>query len=235
MGRWMTGRIQHPEINEENGWPTLPSHRGVSSAPLLRREQPQIVVTTRSKSEPTQDTDIQLENRFAPLLQDSDSLKESSSTSTRERYETKSYSKRLQKERTTGPQTLIVGDGAVNEIKCFCSEKNTKVLFSKWHGIWYLKENYENCCWASDSEICHHTHRSPMLWSNNQRYWNKILLICWTKFDVWMLRCIWADLCQQYNKEMRDLAGWWCLTGGSRIRVPLNQWTLLTISTFLGM
>ncbi|KAK0145332.1 hypothetical protein N1851_009220 [Merluccius polli] len=43
------------------------------------------------------------------------------------RYEAKSYTKRLQKELTTGPQTLIVGDGAVNKTKHFFS-KNTKVL-----------------------------------------------------------------------------------------------------------
>ncbi|KAK0136994.1 hypothetical protein N1851_026861 [Merluccius polli] len=46
-----------------------------------------------------------------------------SSSSTGERYEAKSYTKRLQKE----PQTLIVGDGAVNKTKHFFSE-NTKVL-----------------------------------------------------------------------------------------------------------
>ncbi|KAK0137854.1 hypothetical protein N1851_025936 [Merluccius polli] len=50
-----------------------------------------------------------------------------SSSSTGERYEAKSYTKRLQKELTTGPQTLIVGDGAVNKTKHFFS-KNTKVL-----------------------------------------------------------------------------------------------------------
>ncbi|KAK0145679.1 hypothetical protein N1851_015398 [Merluccius polli] len=43
------------------------------------------------------------------------------------RYEAKLYTKRLQKELTTGPQTLIVGDGAVNKTKHFFS-KNTKVL-----------------------------------------------------------------------------------------------------------
>ncbi|KAK0137897.1 Protein Dok-7 [Merluccius polli] len=66
-------------------------------------------------------------NRFASLLQDPDSPKERSSSSTGERYEAKSYTKRLQKELTTGPQTLIVGDGAVNKTKHFFG-KNTKVL-----------------------------------------------------------------------------------------------------------
>ncbi|KAK0155249.1 hypothetical protein N1851_002412 [Merluccius polli] len=72
-------------------------------------------------------TGILLENKFAPLLQDPDSPKERSSSSTGERCEAKSYTKRLQKELTTGPQTLIVGDGAVNKTKHFFS-KNTKVL-----------------------------------------------------------------------------------------------------------
>ncbi|KAK0135629.1 Uridine-cytidine kinase-like 1 [Merluccius polli] len=52
---------------------------------------------------------------------------ERSSSSTGERYEAKSYTKRLQKELTTGPQMLIVGDRAVNKTKHFFS-KNTKVL-----------------------------------------------------------------------------------------------------------
>ncbi|KAK0156626.1 hypothetical protein N1851_000057 [Merluccius polli] len=58
---------------------------------------------------------------------DPDSPKERSSSSTGEKYEAKSYTKRLQKELTTGPQTLIVDDGAVNKTKHFFS-KNTKVL-----------------------------------------------------------------------------------------------------------
>ncbi|KAK0156365.1 CDK5 regulatory subunit-associated protein 1 [Merluccius polli] len=60
-------------------------------------------------------------------VQNPDSPKERSSSSTGERYEAKSYTKRLQKELTTGPQTLIVGDGAVNKTKHFFG-KNTKVL-----------------------------------------------------------------------------------------------------------
>ncbi|KAK0146187.1 hypothetical protein N1851_014504 [Merluccius polli] len=56
-----------------------------------------------------------------------DSPKERSFSSTGERYEAKSYTKRLQKELTTGPQTLIAGDRAVNKTKHFFS-KNTKVL-----------------------------------------------------------------------------------------------------------
>ncbi|KAK0141269.1 hypothetical protein N1851_021711 [Merluccius polli] len=127
MGRRLTGRTQHLETRDDTEWPALPSHRRVSSTPVPRRKQPWNVAKTKSKSKPTKDTGILLENRFAPLLQDPDSPKERSSSSTGERYEAKSYTKRLQKELTTGPQTLIVGDGAVNKTKQFFS-KNTKVL-----------------------------------------------------------------------------------------------------------
>ncbi|KAK0144340.1 Zinc finger BED domain-containing protein 1 [Merluccius polli] len=54
-------------------------------------------------------------------------LNKRSYSSTGERYEAKSYTKRLQKELTTGPQTLIVDDGAVNKTKHIFN-KNTKVL-----------------------------------------------------------------------------------------------------------
>ncbi|KAK0133055.1 hypothetical protein N1851_031570 [Merluccius polli] len=127
MGRRLTGRTQHLETCDDTEWPALPSHRRDSSTPVPRRKQPWNVAKTKSKSKPTKDKGILLENRFAPLLQDPDSPKERSSSSTGERYEAKSYTKRLQKELTTGPQTLIVGDGAVNKTKHFFS-KNTKVL-----------------------------------------------------------------------------------------------------------
>ena len=125
MGRRLTGRTQHLETRDDTEWPALPSH--CRSTPVPRRKQPWNVAKTKSKSKPTKDTGILLENRFAPLLQDPDSPKETSSSSTGKRYEAKSYTKRLQKELTTGPQTLIVGDGAVNKTKHFFS-KNTKVL-----------------------------------------------------------------------------------------------------------
>ena len=128
MGKRLTGRIQHSKTVDEAEWPALPLHGSVSSTPVPRRKQPWTVATTKSKSKPPQDTGILLENRYVPLLQDLDSPKASSSSSTRERYETKSCNKRVQKELTTAPQTLIVGDGAVNEMKRFCNMKNTKVL-----------------------------------------------------------------------------------------------------------
>lgn len=71
---------------------------------------------------------------------------------------------RLQKEITTEPQTLIVGDGAGNEIKCFCSKKNTS-------------PNSEDCQWTSDCEISH-SHTLLMLWSNRsieaRFYWSAV-------------------------------------------------------------
>ncbi|KAK0142200.1 hypothetical protein N1851_020137 [Merluccius polli] len=127
MGRRLTSRTEHLETCDDTEWPALPSHRRDSSTPVPRRKQPWNVAKTKSKSKPTKDKGILLENRFAPLLQDPDSPKERSSSSTGERYEAKSYTKRLQKELTTGPQTLIVGDGAVNKTKHFLG-KNTKVL-----------------------------------------------------------------------------------------------------------
>ncbi|KAK0132573.1 hypothetical protein N1851_032540 [Merluccius polli] len=121
MGRRLTGRTQHLETRDDTEWPALPSNRRVSSTPVPRRKQPWNVAKTKSKSKPTKDTGILLENRFAPLLQDPDSPKERSSSSTGERYEAKSYTKRLQKELTTGPQTLIVGDGTFSKnIKVLC-------------------------------------------------------------------------------------------------------------------
>ena len=102
-------------------------HTGGSLQPQYQGENSRGMWLNKSKSKPTKDTGILLENRFAPLLQDPDSPKERSSSSTGERYEAKSYTKRLQKELTTGPQTLIVGDGAANKTKYFFS-KNTKVL-----------------------------------------------------------------------------------------------------------
>uniref|UniRef100_A0A0F8ASY6 Uncharacterized protein n=1 Tax=Larimichthys crocea TaxID=215358 RepID=A0A0F8ASY6_LARCR len=128
MGRRLTGRTQHPETHDDTEWPALPSNRNSSSTPLPKRKQRWTGSTTKTKSKSPQDTGILLENRFAPLSQNPDSPKESSSSSARERYEAKSYAKRPQKELTTGPETLIVGDGAVGEIKRFCSKKNTKVL-----------------------------------------------------------------------------------------------------------
>ncbi|KAK0136531.1 hypothetical protein N1851_027347 [Merluccius polli] len=86
MGRRLTGRTQHLETRDDTEWPALPSHRRVSSTPVPRRKQPWNVAKTKSKSKPTKDTGILLENRFAPLLQDPDSPKERSSSSTGERH-----------------------------------------------------------------------------------------------------------------------------------------------------
>ena len=71
-----------------------------------------------------------------------------------------SNTKRPQKELTTGPQTLIVGDGAVNKIKTLFQQKHQSTLFYQQHGVRYLREDSGNHCWVSDSEISRHTHRS---------------------------------------------------------------------------
>ena len=124
LGERVTGRAQRPEICDATGWPALSSEKSASSTPVPKRKQPWTTVKTKSKSVPTQITKIQLENRFAPLYQD----RASSPSMNKERYETKSKSKRSQKELMTGPQTLIVGDVAVKEVNSFCSKKNTNVL-----------------------------------------------------------------------------------------------------------
>ena len=67
-GRRLTGRTQHLETRDDTEWPALPSHRRVSSTPVPRRKQPWNVAKTKSKSTPTKDTGILLENRFVPLL-----------------------------------------------------------------------------------------------------------------------------------------------------------------------
>ncbi|KAM4592398.1 uncharacterized protein PAE49_010282 [Odontesthes bonariensis] len=126
VGRRLSGRTQHLETHNDSEWPAL-SHRNVST-PIPKKKPRWTETTTKTRSKLPQDTGILLENRFAPLSQNPDSPKERSSPKTGERYEAKLYAKRPQKELTTGPQTLIVGDGAVNEIKRFCSKKKTKIL-----------------------------------------------------------------------------------------------------------
>lgn len=123
-----TGKTQHLVVSNEVEWPALSSHTSASSTPKPAKKPLWTVATTRNKSRPTQDTGIQLENRSATLFQDPETTKESSSSTTKERYETEPHTKRLQKELTTEPQTLIVGDGAVDKIKYYCSKKNTVVL-----------------------------------------------------------------------------------------------------------
>uniref|UniRef100_A0A8C9XI99 OSK domain-containing protein n=1 Tax=Sander lucioperca TaxID=283035 RepID=A0A8C9XI99_SANLU len=123
----LTGRAQHPEICDMNGWPALPSRQSASSTPVLSRTQPWTAAKGRiSNKMPPQQLSVQLDNRFAPLLQDpGHDLDCVSSSHSRVRTESNSKSKKLQGKLTTGHQTLIVGDSAVKDIK---SSKNTKIL-----------------------------------------------------------------------------------------------------------
>ncbi|XP_037636978.1 uncharacterized protein LOC119494862 [Sebastes umbrosus] len=84
-------------------------------------------------NKPPQQRSLQLENRFAPLLQDpgsrSDALDNLNSSHSRVRTKSNSEGKRLPGKLTTGPQTqtLIVGDAAVKDVKSMWS-KDIKVL-----------------------------------------------------------------------------------------------------------
>ena len=118
MARRLTGRTPHQVIRDETGWPALSSHV-VSSTPAPRRKR---------RTQISQNTGIRLENRFAPLLQAPEGNEIHPKKNTRARYETKSSNKGQLKRLTASPQVLIVGDGAVNEIRRFCSKKNTTVL-----------------------------------------------------------------------------------------------------------
>lgn len=125
----LTGRAQRSEICDGTGWPALSSRHSASSTPVLRRTQPRTAAKGRTSNKPPQQPIVQLENRFAPLLQDpaspSDDLDNHSSSHSRVRTESNSERKRLQGKLTTGPQTMIVGDFAVTDVKSTCS-KNTE-------------------------------------------------------------------------------------------------------------
>ena len=153
----------------------------------------------------------------------------------KESYDTKSKNKRPQKELMTGPQTLIVGDVTVKEVNSFCSKKNTKVLC--FDTIWSLtsqKKFWTSLLNIQQRNLSSYTQGPVMLWSNNLRYWNKTSLICWSKSDLSILWCLSVALYQLSVEVMRDSAGCWCWTAGSKLHVMLNQWTLLTILTFSG-
>ena len=131
MGGRVTGRTQRPEICDATGWPALSSRQSASSTPILGRTHPWTAAKGRTNNKPPQQPTLQLENRFAPLLKDPGSLSDDpenlSSSHSRVSTESTSQSKRLQGKLTTGPQTLIVGDIAVKDVRSICS-KNTKVL-----------------------------------------------------------------------------------------------------------
>lgn len=106
MGGRVTGRAQRPEVCDATGWPALSSRQSASSTPVLSRTQPWTAAKGRISNKPPQQPSVQLENRFAPLLQDpgspSDDLDNLLSSHSRVRTESKSQSKRLQGKLTTG-------------------------------------------------------------------------------------------------------------------------------------
>ncbi|XP_035495616.2 uncharacterized protein LOC118313818 [Scophthalmus maximus] len=131
MGRQVTGRAQRSEICDATGWPALPSRGSASSTPTPSRRQPWTAAKGRNINMPPQQPCVQLENRFAPMLQDPGSPPDNRdnlpSAYNRVRAESNSESKRLQSKLMARPQTLIVGDSAVKDIRSLCN-KNTKGL-----------------------------------------------------------------------------------------------------------
>lgn len=70
MGGRVIARAKHPEICDATGWPALPSRQSAWSTPELSRTQPWIAAKGRTSNKPPQQPSVQLENRFALLLQD---------------------------------------------------------------------------------------------------------------------------------------------------------------------
>ncbi|XP_070830742.1 biliverdin reductase A isoform X3 [Chaetodon trifascialis] len=66
MGRRPTGRTQRPEICDVTGWPALTSY----STPVQSKTQPWIKAKGKLSNKAPKPASVQLQNRFAPLLQD---------------------------------------------------------------------------------------------------------------------------------------------------------------------
>uniref|UniRef100_A0A3Q3SCN1 SGNH hydrolase-type esterase domain-containing protein n=1 Tax=Mastacembelus armatus TaxID=205130 RepID=A0A3Q3SCN1_9TELE len=120
-----TGRTQRPEICDATGWPALPS----SSTPVQRKAQPWITAKGKRSNKTPKKLTVQLQNRFAPLLQDprSDHLDNPPHPQRGVRSENSTEDRKL-RGKLTGPQTLIVGDLAIKDVRRMCSN-NTKVLY----------------------------------------------------------------------------------------------------------
>lgn len=186
-------------------------HTGMSfQPPQPKKKKPWTKAPTKAKSKLSQDTGILLENGFAPLSQNPDSLKEGSSSSSRDRSETKSNAKRLQKELTTGPQTLIVGAGAVNGVESFCS-KNTKVLCFNNDMVSDVSKKILNIDAEHPTAKAFIIHtgalevvkqQSEVLKQDFTDLINKVR--CLTT-----IRCFSVDLYCQFVKEMRDYSAGW--------------------------
>ena len=117
-GNRVTGRTQHPKT------------------------QPWITAKGKSNVKPSHQPSLKLKNRFDPLSPDASSHSDDTSTPSRVRIVNKSESRKLQR-KLTRPQTLIVGDAAVNEIRSLLS-KNTKIFCFPKDMVSDLAERIEN-------------------------------------------------------------------------------------------
>lgn len=128
-------RAQFAEISDATGWPALPFRLNTSSTPLLTKAQLRPVVRRKATSKPPpHQPDMQLQIRFALLLQDSgspsDDLDEIS-LHTRVRPNSNSESKRQQRKLNAGPQTLTVGDFGVKDLRYMCGQRTKVLCFPK--------------------------------------------------------------------------------------------------------
>uniref|UniRef100_A0A3Q3FN22 Uncharacterized protein n=1 Tax=Labrus bergylta TaxID=56723 RepID=A0A3Q3FN22_9LABR len=127
MGGRITGRAQPAEICDETGWPALPPLQSASSTPVSRGIQPWAAAKGKVRNKPPPQINVELQNRYSPLLQSPGSSSGFLSSDTRVRTENISKSKRLQGKLKPGLETLIVGDFAVKDVQRMCG-KNTEVL-----------------------------------------------------------------------------------------------------------
>ena len=139
------------------------------------KEETTVDNSENRKRKPTQITKIQLENRFDSLYQDLASFL----STNKERYETKSKSRRPQTELITGPQTLIVGDLAAKS--CLPPSQQQEHQSTVLPTIWSLisqKKHLEIVVESSNSEISHLTHRG--LWCCEATFWGIETRLHWS-------------------------------------------------------
>nr|XP_040025023.1 uncharacterized protein LOC120812889 [Gasterosteus aculeatus aculeatus] len=124
-GERITGRTQRPDICDLADWPALPSRHNASSTPVLRRTKQRTTEKRGTTKEPPQQTGVNLQNRFAPLLQDHGSPSKFLDNPPPPRSRVRPANLKPQRKLTTGPENLIVGDFSVKDMK---SGNDTKVL-----------------------------------------------------------------------------------------------------------
>lgn len=123
-GGRLTGRTQRPEICDETGWPALPPRQSASSTPASGRTQLWKAARGRINNKLPEQSSIEVQNRFSPLMRDPESPSDHPSSGGGVR--TDSMSNRKKKLRP-GPQTLIIGDNGIRDLQRVCG-KNTKVI-----------------------------------------------------------------------------------------------------------